>query len=788
MHLRSFGWLAATVFTAPILMLGSSIVKLGMDFEFTMSKMTGLANVAKESIGKVTEELLKMAKVTATDPQKLADTMYFVASSGIQGAEALRVTELAAKGAASGMGDAVDVANLLTSAMNAYRATGLTAMHMMDVLTATIREGKGEPAEMVRSFGSVMLMAAEAGIKVEDLAGSFALLTLTTNSAANSATYLRQLLMTLLKPTPGEEDIMSRMKTSSQELQKIFREGGIMAGLMRMRELTKQYGESMAELFPNLRAFLAMTGLTGQNLEYNQSVMKKFNNIAGDFNSHVLEMSKTMRWQWNAALADAKSSLTVLGYEITQSILPIFKNLVERLTNLVKWFTNLSDAQKEAKLRTLTLLAVIGPASLILATVGNALGTIWSWVSKLSTSLGGLTKILKVSPYFILAGILFGVVRAMKEHRDEVDRAEIANSKLNSTLIEVEGTLKRLSQLTDVDYSAMTYMALVEARNAAQAARTEAWNKKQVVVQTGQLTQEQLSEGRWGVNPVTRHYLEKWSKAGQEATDTYNELTKAIIEYWKALKPPPYLAPFEPIPGKRSKITSQEAYEMAEGNRTAISAFNAYRNAINATTGVQKGFGMGLPFETPGTGGWQLALETANKEKEIAREIAKKEMLLALETANKEMQRMKTIASELTYIFEGLFMTIGEGWKAMTEQIILSLRRLIAEVMAKLIVYLILSTISGGTSNLAIAAKELMGGNFWKFMLKPSGRRMAGGGTVPPGYPNDSYPARLSSGETIVPPCKHDNLIKSTNIHITIDGKIAGKDLALALRRANIYN
>lgn len=250
-RMRTFGYLTSVVLTAPILMASKNMTQMGMDFEFSMNKMIGLAGVAKDRIKEYSNEVLAMSKTTATGPKELADTLYFVASSGIKGSEALRVTELAAKGAASGMGEARDVANLLTSAMNAYRATGLTATHMMDVMTATIREGKGEPAEMVKSFGSLMLMSAELGVKVEDLAGNFALLTLMTNSSSTASTYLRQLLQTIMKPTPGEKDIMSRMGITPAQVQTIFREQGILAGLTKLRDLTKQHGESIAQLFPN---------------------------------------------------------------------------------------------------------------------------------------------------------------------------------------------------------------------------------------------------------------------------------------------------------------------------------------------------------------------------------------------------------------------------------------------------------------------------------------------------------------------------------------------------------
>jgi hypothetical protein len=67
--------------------------------------------------------------------------------------------------------------------------------------------------------------------------------------------------------------------------------------------------------------------------------------------------------------------------------------------------------------------------------------------------------------------------------------------------------------------------------------------------------------------------------------------------------------------------------------------------------------------------------------------------------------------------------------------------------------------------------------------------KMSRGGIIPKGYPRDSYLARLSSGERVIPPQKLDHLEPAgTNIHITLDGAIKNRDLALMIRRIKQMN
>jgi len=95
-----------------------------------------------------------------------------------------------------------------------------------------------------------------------------------------------------------------------------------------------------------------------------------------------------------------------------------------------------------------------------------------------------------------------------------------------------------------------------------------------------------------------------------------------------------------------------------------------------------------------------------------------------------------------------------------------------------------LTRISRGTE---MTEKMLAGADYY-----PNVARMAGGGAVPPGYPNDSFPAFLSSGEYVLPSNVRTDVRnieqKPQKISIVVDGKVSGKDLMLVLRRANVMS
>jgi len=138
--------------------------------------------------------------------------------------------------------------------------------------------------------------------------------------------------------------------------------------------------------------------------------------------------------------------------------------------------------------------------------------------------------------------------------------------------------------------------------------------------------------------------------------------------------------------------------------------------------------------------------------------------------------KQSEVVRSLQSAFEQLFSKTGGGFKAMVNSIITGIERIIAKLMAEIAVWLILDAISGGTG--IIAGQSI--GTLKSFLGLT---KLAGGGTIPPGYPNDTYPALLSSGETVSPPGQLSIGNKKIQIELTGNFGISGKDAVLMLRR-----
>ena len=85
------------------------------------------------------------------------------------------------------------------------------------------------------------------------------------------------------------------------------------------------------------------------------------------------------------------------------------------------------------------------------------------------------------------------------------------------------------------------------------------------------------------------------------------------------------------------------------------------------------------------------------------------------------------------------------------------------------------------------------GASFAKNLKNVLGGGIAGlaeGGIVPPGYPNDTFPARLSSGEAVIPLDRLSSIIGDQGQQVFIpDLRISGEDLVIVFNKAqNNFN
>ena len=204
--------------TLPLVAVGGVSIKAASDFEASMKKIESLVGLSSEAVQGFEEDVKRLSGQTAQAPNDLADAMFFITSAGLRGAVATETLEASAKAAAVGLGETATIAELATSALNAYGAENLSASQATDVMVAAVREGKLEASELAGSMGRVLPLASAMGVNFNEVGAAFAAVSRTGTNAAEAATQVRGILAALLRPTKQSEEALTSMGMSSAEL------------------------------------------------------------------------------------------------------------------------------------------------------------------------------------------------------------------------------------------------------------------------------------------------------------------------------------------------------------------------------------------------------------------------------------------------------------------------------------------------------------------------------------------------------------------------------------------
>ena len=403
--------------TLPFAAATTAIFKFGKDFEKELSKVVGLVGIAQDQVNDWGNDILDLAPEVGRMPRELAEALFFVTSAGIKGAEAMDVLEMSAKAATAGLGETSVIADLVTSAMNAYGVENLSASRATDILVAAVREGKAEASELSASMGQVLPIASEMGVSFDQVGAAIAGMTRTGTKATEASTQLKAILSGLIKPAEQAEKQLEAMGTSSAEMRKKIREEGLIAALSDLREMTNKYGEeAMARVFPNIRALMGVLDLMGSNAEDNIKIFDSLKESTGMLDSAFESASNTLDFRWNKALSQIQATAIKFFDVVKSAMIPVLERFTDVLGFVTDKLSNLSLKQQQAILGFGALVAAVGPLIAGLGIAITALGGIIMAVSSIVSGFGTALTVVGAPALIGIAaavGVVIGAFSAM---------------------------------------------------------------------------------------------------------------------------------------------------------------------------------------------------------------------------------------------------------------------------------------------------------------------------------------------------------------------------------------
>jgi prefoldin subunit 5 len=497
-------------------------------------------------------------------------------------------------------------------------------------------------------------------------------------------------------------------------------------------------------------------------------VMDSTKNVQGDYIRTSEGAANQMR--------KFRESLKEVGETFGRVLLPIITPVIKKLNEMMKWLSSLTEVQKKWAVGIALVVAAIGPLLLVLGylmtNVIPGLITAWGAVKVAMTAVGGafgrLTAIMMANPLGALLTVLGLIAGALLLFKNRTREAEEAQWKLGDAVGEVN---KQLGE--------QIYFSLVGGYKVlANGALVAIGGIDKLSTSIGKLTREELMS--------LKMYLEdEIPKAMREADNAMGSLTGTIIEqdlkkYQTALAAVNQELNKFRTTKERVNPVMREFTENMEDNYEVLNKWSALSTKIDgvddslvAYMGTSKDFFEQMADwdrETDNLiSGWeQVKLQVIDVTNEV------NNLIMGMVSAFLEgIAHMITGAGDIGDLFGSVLSVFGDFLIQMGEALITAgLMMQAAEFLA-----------TNPAGAIVIGGLAIVAGYVLKDMAAEG---FATGGIVPPGYPGDSYPALLTSGEAVVPAKQLPDLGGSNvNVSVQVTGISRGEDMKYVLQRVD---
>ncbi|WP_421743872.1 phage tail tape measure protein [Clostridioides difficile] len=594
-NLKSIGMSLGMYVSMPLGMLGVAATKAGVNFDTSMSKLqatAGIADKSSVSFQKLQEKAQDLGARTSFSASEAADGLTYLALAGWDVETSLSRIEPVLRAAEAGGMDLALCSDLVTDSMSSAGIASQDFTKYLDITAQAQRKSNTSMQQMLEAYVTAGGMFKNLNMPLEQSAALIGILANRGTKASEAGNALISVFSNIIGENGRAGKALDALGIS------LYNSNGkqkdTIAVLKEMSSALGVTSDSTTKLTEEERArFATMIGgktqydtlmklLAGVNDEYDE-LEGSLKNSKGA----LMEVATTMKDNLGGAITNMKSALEGAGIKAFKAMEPVLASLIQKITELANWFTNLGESSQQNIIKMAAMAAALAPVLMIfgqLIIVSSHLTNLMGKIKTATTTavgasgFGGLAaKVGALIPkLFSLQGAFAllaagGIVLATKALHDYsvADGKAYEQRKKNIETLEREKKGYEESR-QKIGYIAQEYDKL---KGKSKLSSEEAERLKTLTKEIAEIMPELVSGYDEEGNPIL--------KMKGSATELCSELDRAIEKKERLIN-------FDKMDNAEIAVDKQAGKRDKDGNKLTGKAADSYQTDSEKIKTIQK--------------------------------------------------------------------------------------------------------------------------------------------------------------------------------------------------------
>lgn len=277
--------------------------------------LTLIPGASKKFIGALERDILSLSRTMGILPEEAVPALYQAISAGVPKENAIAFLQLASKAAIGGVTDLKTAVDGLTTVVNSYGTSNITAQKAADLMFQTVKLGKTTFEELSASLYNVLPIASSMGVSFEQVSAAMATLTAAGVPTAQATTQLRAAIQSLGAPTAVQRKTMEALGINVDKLKMLLtkKPDGLILAMNMLGQAANGDKEKLRKMVGSVEAIQAILGLTKNQAAIFTRNLNEMGLAAGSVDKAFETMEGGLKRHWDKIKATFVTTMIKIG-------------------------------------------------------------------------------------------------------------------------------------------------------------------------------------------------------------------------------------------------------------------------------------------------------------------------------------------------------------------------------------------------------------------------------------------------------------------------------------------